>query len=50
MSMKIRITMEVGPEIADPGHAMGVTEEGYNAICDALAALGHDIDVTQEEK
>ena len=46
--MKIRITMNVDPEYAHPGHPMGVTEEGYNAICDALAGLGENIEVEAE--
>jgi hypothetical protein len=46
--MKIRITMTVDPEYADPGHAMGVTEAGYEAICEALGELGDDIDVAAE--
>jgi hypothetical protein len=48
MNMKIRITMVIDAEFADPEHAMGVTEEGFDAICDALDELGHDIDVTRE--
>jgi hypothetical protein len=47
--MKIRITMDIDPGYADPGHAMGVTEAGYDAICDALGDLGTSIDVTREE-
>jgi hypothetical protein len=43
--VKITITMEIDPEYADPGHDMGVTEAGYNAICDALGGLGTNIDV-----
>lgn len=46
--MKIRITMTVDPGIADAGHAMGVTEAGYEEICDRLGDLGSDIDVTAE--
>jgi hypothetical protein len=45
---KIRITMTVDPEYADEGHAMGVTEEGYNVINDALGQVGTDIDVTKD--
>jgi hypothetical protein len=43
--MKIRITMDVADEYADPGHEMGVTTEGYEEIIDALAAYGDDIDI-----
>ena len=46
--MKIRITMNVDPGYADAGHPMGVTEDGYNAICDALAYLGENIEVEAE--
>ena len=45
--MKIIITMDVGPEYADPYHAMGVTEEGYLAISEALAPFGTDVDVSR---
>lgn len=47
--MKIIITMNVGDEYADPGHAMGVTEAGYDALNDALGDLGTDIDVRKAE-
>lgn len=43
---KIIITMDIPSEYADPDHKMGVTEEGYNAIADALIEVGGtDIDV-----
>jgi len=45
--MKIMITMEIDPEYADSRHAMGVTEEGYEAIYEALCYLGTDIDVVK---
>jgi len=48
--VKIWITMDIDPEYADPDHDMGVSEEGYNAICDALAGLGSDIDVRAEAR
>jgi hypothetical protein len=45
---KIAITMIIDPEYADPGHPMGVTRAGYEAICEALGGLGDDIDVAAE--
>ncbi|HEX4715288.1 MAG TPA: hypothetical protein VH164_10205 [Ktedonobacteraceae bacterium] len=42
---KIRITMEVDEEIADPNHEMGITEQGYLQISDALTDFGQDIDI-----
>lgn len=45
--MKIIITMDVDDSYADPAHPMGVTEEGYDKINDALADLGTDIDVAR---
>jgi hypothetical protein len=46
---KIRIVMDIDPEFEDSGHPMGVTTEGYDAICDRLGELGGNIDVTAEE-
>jgi hypothetical protein len=46
--MKISITMDIDPAYADSGHEMGVTEEGYDAICEALSSLGDDISVTAD--
>lgn len=43
--MKIQITMNLDDVYADPGHEMGITEEGYDAINEALGELGTDIDV-----
>jgi len=48
--MKIRITMEIADEYADPDHDMGVSEEGYNAICEALGDLGSDVDVRRDDE
>ena len=45
--MKIIITMNVDPDYADPEHPMGVTEQGYDRITEALAELGTDIEVEQ---
>jgi hypothetical protein len=47
--VKIVITMDVDPQYADAAHAMGVTEEGYDLLCGALAELGSDIGVTKDE-
>lgn len=45
--MKITITLDLDPAYADPGHPMGITEEGYDQLNDALSALGTDIEVQQ---
>lgn len=45
--MKILITMNIDPEFEDAGHPMGVTEDGYNQISEALCELGSDIEVGQ---
>lgn len=45
--MKITITLDLDPVYADPDHPMGVTEEGYNQLSDALSAFGTDIEVQQ---
>lgn len=42
---KIRITMDVDDEYADPDHEMGITEQGYQEISDALSSYGDDIDI-----
>jgi hypothetical protein len=47
--MKIRITMTVDPDYADADHEMGVTEDGFDAICDRLGDLGSDITVAVED-
>ena len=46
--MKIYITMDVDEEFADPSHEMGVTEEGYTAIVNALMGIGDDVDVHRD--
>jgi hypothetical protein len=43
--MKIRITMEVDEEYADSDHAVGITEEAYLGISEALSDYGMDIDI-----
>lgn len=45
MGTRIRITMVVDDDFADPGNAAGVTEEGYDRIIDALNSFGEDIDI-----
>jgi hypothetical protein len=47
--VKITITMDVDDEYADPGHEMGVTEEGYVLIVNRLSSVGDDIDVKRGE-
>lgn len=47
--MKIIISMDIDPEYADPGHKMGVTEQGYELISAALDPLGTDIDVRRAD-
>lgn len=48
--MKIKITMDVDPSFADPGHSKGVTEEAFVAIVDALDHLGTNIDVSRADE
>lgn len=45
MTVKVRITLDVADEYADPDHEMGVTREAYERIIDMLRWLGDDIDV-----
>lgn len=47
--MRIAITMDIDTEFADPGHAMGVTEAGFDAICERLCDMGTDIVVSNDE-
>ena len=42
---KIVITMDVDSEYADPGHPMGLTAAGYEAIAGVLAVFGDNIDI-----
>lgn len=46
--MRICIAMDIDPAYADAVHPMGVTEEGYDAICDRLGDMGSDITVTSD--
>ena len=46
--MKVYIAMEIEDSYADPAHEMGVTNEGYEAIVDALLGIGDDIDVRRD--
>lgn len=48
--MKIVITMDLEEEHADPGHPMGVREESYLAISDALMEFGSDVDIRRAEE
>lgn len=45
MSTKVRITMEVDDEYADPDHEMGLTEEAYLQLSSVLGEFGEDIDI-----
>lgn len=45
MTVKVRITLDVDDDYADPNHEMGVTSEGYERIIDSLRWLGDDINV-----
>lgn len=47
--MKIQITFDIDDELADPEHEMGVTDEGYEAIIDALGELGRDFQIRKAE-
>lgn len=49
MSQKITITMVLDDDYAEPGHPMGVTEEGHDAIQDRLGDMGTDIEVAKAE-
>lgn len=45
--MKIQITMQVADEHADPGHEMGVTEEAFLGISDALEPYGDNVEIAR---
>jgi hypothetical protein len=49
--VKITITMEVAGEFADPGHDMGVTEDGFLGIEAALEPFSADgtIDIARQD-
>lgn len=47
--MRIIITMDLDDDYADPHHEMGVTEEGYEEIIDAIGHLGTDIAIRKNE-
>ncbi len=47
--MRIMITMDIDGEYVDPGHPIGVTEAGYDALTAALSSLGDNIDVSRAE-
>lgn len=43
--MKIKLVLEVDdPSLIDENHKMGITEEAYEALMDALPNLGFAID------
>jgi hypothetical protein len=37
--------MEIDEEHVDPAHEMGITEDAYLEISDALSAFGDDIEI-----
>ena len=41
--MKVRIILDVPDEYADPDHQMGITEDGFLLLHDALSGFGFDI-------
>lgn len=47
--MKVRITIDIDDQYADPAHPMGVTDEGYTRIVDTLSWLGDDVDVERAD-
>lgn len=49
MGTKIKITMELDDDFADPDHPTGVTEEASESITDALNSFGFDIDIEKED-
>lgn len=48
--MRIKITMDVDDEYADPNHRMGVTLPAFEGIHEALRQYGEDIDVVRDNK
>jgi hypothetical protein len=47
--MKIKITMDLEDEYADPNDPMGVTEEAYLEISSSLSSYGDDIQFEKNE-
>jgi hypothetical protein len=45
--VKIIITLNLDDSYADPGHDMGVTEEGYMGISDALEPFGDNVEIAK---
>lgn len=42
--MKIELTIEIDDEFVDEDHTMGITEEGFEAITEAVNAVGTIVD------
>lgn len=42
---KIRITMVLADEVADPDHSTGLTNEAFEDIFGALSSFGYDIEI-----
>jgi hypothetical protein len=40
--------MDIADEYADPDHDMGITEEAYEQITDALMGFGDDVDIRKD--
>lgn len=46
--MRILINMELDSIYADPDHQMGITESGYEMLCDLLGNMGTNIEVNKD--
>lgn len=47
--MKIRITMDLYDEVADPDHETGVKELTWGQLMDFLHGYGEDIDIRRDD-
>lgn len=45
--MKIKITLELDEDHADPQDSTGLSEQSYEALVDALNSFGEDIEITK---
>jgi hypothetical protein len=43
--VRIVITMDLDHYFEDPDHEMGISEKGYDQLCEALGDFGTDINV-----
>jgi hypothetical protein len=47
---RIIISCDIDPELSDPDHEMGVTDDGYGLIVERLVSIGcDDIDVKKDD-